>query len=57
MEHRRVWTMIDLVKIVKKVDFGKEVTLNEAIDMWCNEEYEDIIDEFEDEIVDFVKGY
>lgn len=54
---KRIWNMIDLVKVVKKVDFGEEVTLDKAIEMWCNEEYLDVLDEQEDEIVDFVKGY
>lgn len=57
MEKKRIWTMVDIVENINKVDFGRPVTLEEAIDMWCNEEYADIVDEYTGEIIDFQRAY
>lgn len=56
-EKKQVWTMVDIVEKINKVDFGQPVTLEEAIDMWCNEEYADVIDKYDGNIIDFQRGY
>ena len=41
---KQVWRMKDMCLVSQKVDFGIKVTKQEAIDMWLEEEYIDIID-------------
>lgn len=41
---KRIWTMTDICTVNQKVDFGEPVTIEQAIEMWMNEEYNDILD-------------
>jgi hypothetical protein len=41
---KQVWRMKDMCLVSQKVDFGIEVTKQQAIDMWLEEEYADILD-------------
>lgn len=41
---KRVWTMTDMCLVNQRVDFGEEVTKEQAIEMWLAEEYADVLD-------------
>jgi len=53
---KNIWRMVDICKVLKTVDFGEPVTKQKAIEMWLNEEYLDVVDQEELEILDFVEA-
>jgi len=50
---KRVWRMTDLCVVTQRVVFGEPVTIEQAIEMWMNEEYADITDINIEEIQEF----
>jgi hypothetical protein len=46
------WDIVDLMYTTSRVVFDREVSREEAKELWCNGEYEDVIDVFEGDCVD-----